>query len=86
MAQKRLTRKLTDVIAEVEKQLKAHYGVTQKELDAWRDRAKALSHKFPISSMIQIEAIWSHNCYLLGSTVTIKNCTTFTYGVSGSLW
>jgi hypothetical protein len=58
MAQKRLTRKLVDVIAEVEKQLKAHYGVTQKELDAWRARAKALSHKFPVSTMIQIEDLW----------------------------
>jgi hypothetical protein len=58
MAQKRLTRKLTDVIAEVETQLKAHYNVTQKELDAWRVRAKALSHKDPVSSMIQIEDLW----------------------------
>ena len=58
MATKRLTRKLTDVIAEVEKQLKAHYGITQKELDAWRARAQALSHKFPVSSMIQIEDLW----------------------------
>lgn len=58
MAVKRLTRKLTDVIAEVEQQLKAHYGVSQKDLDAWRTRAKALSHKFPISSMIQIEDLW----------------------------
>jgi hypothetical protein len=58
MAQKRLTRKLTDVIAEVETQLVAHHGVTQKDLDAWRARAKALSHKFPISSMIEIEDLW----------------------------
>jgi hypothetical protein len=58
MAAKRLTRKLTDVIAEVEKQLKAHYGVTQKQLDAWRAAAKALSHKFPVSSMIQIEDLY----------------------------
>jgi len=58
MAAKRLTRKLTDVIAEVEKQLKAHYGVTQKDLDAWRARAKALSHKFPVSAMIEIEDLW----------------------------
>ena len=49
MAQKRLTRKLTDVIAEVEKQLKAHYNVSQKDLDAWRTRAKAMSHRFPTS-------------------------------------
>jgi hypothetical protein len=32
--------------------------VTQKELDAWRARAKALSHKFPNSSMIKIEDLW----------------------------
>ena len=58
MAAKRLTRKLTDVIAEVEKQLKAHYGVTEKDLIAWRTRAKALQHKFPISTMILIEDLW----------------------------
>jgi len=58
MAAKRLTRKLTDVITEVEKQLKAHYGVTQQHLDAWRARARALSHKFPNSSMIKIEDLW----------------------------
>jgi hypothetical protein len=58
MAAKRLTRKLTDVIAEVETQLKAHYGVTQKDLNAWRAKAKALSHKFPVSSMIDIEDLW----------------------------
>ena len=58
MAAKRLTRKLTDVIADVEAQLKAHYNVTQKELDAWRARATALTHKFPVSTMIQIEDLW----------------------------
>lgn len=58
MAAKRLTRKLTEVIAEVEKQLKAHYGVTEKDLAAWRNRARALSHKFPNSSMIDIEDLW----------------------------
>ncbi len=58
MAQKRLTRKLTDVIAEVEKQLRAHYNVSEKDLAAWRARAKALSHRFPVSNMIQIEDLW----------------------------
>lgn len=58
MAVKRLTRKLSDVIAEVEQQLKAHYGVTEKDLTAWRNRANALSHKFPVSTMIQIEDLW----------------------------
>ena len=58
MAAKRLTRKLTDVIAEVETQLKAHYNVTQTMIDAWRIRARAMNHKFPLSSMIQIEDLW----------------------------
>ena len=58
MAAKRLTRKLTDIIVEVEAQLKAHYNVTQKQLDAWRTAARALSHKFPLSTMIQIEDLW----------------------------
>jgi len=58
MAVKRLTRKLTDVIAEVETQLKAHYGVTEKDLTAWRNRAKAMSHKFPVSAMLDIEDLW----------------------------
>ena len=55
MAMKRLTRGIMDVVAETEKQLKAHYNVTQKDLDAWRARAKALSHKFPHSTMVRIE-------------------------------
>ena len=58
MAVKRLTRKLTDVISEVERQLKAHYNVTQKELDAWRARAQALEYTFPVSAMIEIEDLW----------------------------
>jgi len=55
---KRLTRKLTDVVAEVEKQLKAHYQVTQKKLDAWRTKAQALSWSFPLSSMRDIADLW----------------------------
>jgi hypothetical protein len=58
MAAKRLTRRLTDVIAEVEQQLKAHHGVTDKDLEAWRNRAKALSHRFPVSTMLDIEDLW----------------------------
>jgi hypothetical protein len=58
MAQKRLTRKLTDVIVEVEAQLIAHYNVTEAQLESWRLRARALSHKFPVSSMIEIEDLW----------------------------
>lgn len=55
---KRLVRKLSDVIAEVESQLKAHYGVTQKEIDAWRARAKASLYTFPNSSMAKIIDLW----------------------------
>ena len=55
---KRLVRKLTDVIAEVEKQLKAHYNITQKELDSWRAQAQASPYTFPVSSMIAIEDLW----------------------------
>lgn len=58
MAVKRLTRKFTDVVAEVERQLKAHYEVTDKDLEAWRTRAKALAHKFPHSTMVEIEDLW----------------------------
>ena len=47
MAAKRLVRKFTDVVAEVELQLKAHYDVSEAELTAWRNRANALAHKFP---------------------------------------
>jgi len=55
---KRLVRKLSDVIAEVEAQLKAHYGVTQKEIDAWRARARASQYTFPNSSMSKIIELW----------------------------
>jgi len=58
MAAKRLTRKLTEVIAEVEVQLRAHYGVTDRDLAAWRRRAQALNYKFPASMMVAIEQLW----------------------------
>lgn len=54
---KRLTRKLTDVAREVEQQLKAHYNITQKELDAWRTAAR-LSQPFPQSKMVETKALW----------------------------
>jgi hypothetical protein len=54
---KRLTRKLTDVAKEVETQLKAHYNVTQEQLDAWRTAAR-LSQPFPISNMIGTDVLW----------------------------
>ena len=55
---KRLTRKLTDVALEVEKQIKAHYGVTQKEIDAWRTRAMASLYTFPTTAMVPIADLW----------------------------
>jgi len=54
---KRLTRKLTDVAKEVETQLKAHYNVTQEQLDAWQTAAR-LSQPFPISNMISTDVLW----------------------------
>jgi hypothetical protein len=54
---KRLTRKLTDVAQEVERQLKAHYNVTDKELTAWRVAAR-ISHSFPKSTMVPIADLW----------------------------
>jgi hypothetical protein len=58
MAAKRLVRKFTEVVAEVENQIKAHYNVTQKELDAWKARAQGSAHKFPHSAMVKIEDLW----------------------------
>jgi hypothetical protein len=54
---KRLTRKLSDVAQEVERQLKAHYNVTQKDLDSWRTAAR-LSQPFPQSKMVAIKELW----------------------------
>jgi hypothetical protein len=54
---KRLTRKLTEVAQEVERQLKAHYNVPQKDLDNWRTKAR-LSQPFPQSKMIAIKDLW----------------------------
>jgi hypothetical protein len=57
MAQ-RLTRKLTDVSREVEQQIRAHYNVTAKELEAWRTRAHNLKVSFPKSTMQDISSLW----------------------------
>jgi hypothetical protein len=54
---KRLTRKLTEVAQEVERQLKAHYNVPQKDLDSWRTKAR-LSQPFPQSKMVAIKELW----------------------------
>jgi hypothetical protein len=58
MAMKRLVRQFMEVVAETEKQIKAHYNVSQKELDAWRARAMASKNKFPHSTMVKIEDLW----------------------------
>ena len=58
MAAKRLTRKFSEVVAEVEQQLKAHYNVTEEQLTAWRTRAQNLGFKFPHSKMVAIEDLW----------------------------
>ncbi len=55
---KRLTRKLTDVASEVETQLKAHFNVTQKELDNWRAKVKLSPHVFPVSNMVPIADLY----------------------------
>lgn len=58
MAMKRLVTKLTDVIEVTKKELITNYGISEKVLDSWRKRAQALGHKFPISTMIDIEDLW----------------------------
>jgi hypothetical protein len=55
---KRLTRKLTEVAREVEQQIKAHYNVTQKELDLWRSYAQKSPNQFPESKMVSIGDLW----------------------------
>lgn len=54
---KRLIRKLSQVAQEVEQQLKAHYNITQKQLDHWRTQAR-LSQPFPVSNMIDTDLLW----------------------------
>lgn len=55
---KRLVRKLTDVALEVEKQIKAHYNVTQKEIDNCRAAVKLSPHTFPVSNMVPIADLY----------------------------
>ena len=54
----RIARKLTDVAVEVEQQLKSHFKVTIKQLEAWRSRAHALPYGFPESSRVDIDRLW----------------------------
>jgi hypothetical protein len=56
---KRLTRKLSDVIAEVKLTLAAEHGITQEQLDALRARVDANGHSFPKGSMmLPIDLLW----------------------------
>jgi hypothetical protein len=56
---KRLTRKLSEVIAEVKLTLAAEHGINQEQLDALRARVDANGHRFPIGSqMIPIDLLW----------------------------
>ena len=55
---KRLTRKLTDVAAEVEDTIKREFGVSDSELASWRRRAHALPHTFPQSTVAKVDDLW----------------------------
>ena len=55
---KRLTRKLTDVAVEVEATIKPEFDVSDRELDAWRHRAKNLPQGFPASTMVPVADLW----------------------------
>lgn len=55
---KRLVRKLTDVIAEVEQTLIREYGVTRKEIETWQARAKLSPYNFPTTAMVAIADLW----------------------------
>ena len=55
---KRLVRKLVDVASEVENTLKAHFNVTQKDIDNWRNTAQNNVHNFPQSSMVNVADLW----------------------------
>jgi hypothetical protein len=58
MASKRLVRKFTEVATETKTHMKAHGLVKEKELDAWRKRARVIGHNFPHSTMVDIEDLW----------------------------
>lgn len=55
---KRLTRKLTDVVQEVEQQLKAHFNITARQLETWRSRAQNLGYAFPQSTTVAIDELY----------------------------
>lgn len=51
---KRLTKKLADVIADVERDLIAHHGVTKHQLLQWKRRAQASKYKFPLCHQVTV--------------------------------
>jgi len=55
---KRLTRKLTDVAAEVATTIKKEFDVTDRELDSWRHRAQNLPQTFPACTTVHIDELW----------------------------
>lgn len=58
MAVKRLVRKFTDVVNEVEHQLLTEFNVTPEQLEAWRTRAMNSPHSFPESKMVDVDELW----------------------------
>lgn len=58
MAIARLTRKFTDVVSEVETQLRDNYDLDDATLQAWRTRALSLNQTFPTSTMVSIADLW----------------------------
>jgi hypothetical protein len=55
----RVTRKLSDVIAEVKLSLQSEFNIGDKELAAFRARVEGNGHKFPTgSTMVPIDTLW----------------------------
>ena len=55
----RVTRKLSDVIAEVKLSLQSEFNIGDKELAAFRARVDGNGHKFPTgSTMVHIDTLW----------------------------
>ena len=55
---KRLTRRLVDVATEVEAHLKAHFGLTDKELQAFKTKILNTTFTFPKSEMMKVIELW----------------------------
>lgn len=55
---RRLTRKLTEVIAEVTQTLIREYGVTRAQIAKWQQLAKHSPNQFPTTAMVAIEDLW----------------------------